>query len=60
MGSFKIDNPAIWQSIKDGRFKGINVECFMAYTTSNLEQSKEDIDFMEYLREIYDELKKLK
>lgn len=60
MGSFKIDNPAIWQSIKDGRFKGVSVECFMAYTTSNLEQSEEDINFMEYLKEIYDELKKLK
>jgi hypothetical protein len=56
VGRFKIENDEVWNSIKNETFKGFSIEGAFKYNFN----TEEDIDDEEFLREIYNYLKKLK
>lgn len=37
-GSFKVDNPDVWQMIKDGKVRGFSVEGLFSYKKADMQQ----------------------
>jgi hypothetical protein len=52
-GSFKVDNPQVWNDVKDGKFKGFSVEGLFTYKT---QMSKEQ-ELMNAIKEILQRVK---
>lgn len=52
-GSFKVDNPQVWNDVKEGKFKGFSVEGLFTYKT---QMSKEQ-ELMNAIKEILQKVK---
>ena len=55
VGRFKVENEEVWNSIKNGTFKGFSIEGEFKYNFNN----EEDIDDDKYWNELYEYLQKL-
>ena len=58
VGTMKVEDPAIWELIRQGDFTGFSIEGFFTYTTP--EEDASDDELMEAIESLLDELEKKK
>lgn len=55
-GSFKVDNPDVWQMIKDGKVKGFSVEGLFSYKKADM-QAEQVQDLWSQIQDILSQVK---
>ena len=61
IGAFKIDDDALWNDIKSGKFKGFSIEGMFEYgNVVNESNGLKNSEFDEYMFELYKELSKIR
>lgn len=55
-GSFKVDNPDVWQMVKDGKVKGFSVEGLFSYKKADM-QAEQVQDLWSQIQEILSQVK---